>query len=125
MEPFQGRFVLDQSTNDIAIVSRLLAADDHIVAVENAVLDHAVAFDLESKGFLSAGNLIGHRQKSFNVLFRQNRCAGPDASKNGNLRGFWKCRSSVYVEDRNGPFPDSLDIALSFQCLEVVKDTPG
>src|SRR5262249_61642065 len=105
MEPFQGRFVLDQSTNDIAIVSRLLAADDHIVAVENTVLDHAVGFDLESKGFLSAGSLIGQRQKSFNVFFGQNRHAGPVASKNGHLRGFWKCTAAIYVKNGKWPFP--------------------
>ena len=117
LKPFQCRLVADQRADDIAVHCCLLPPDDHQIAFENAVLDHAVAFDLEGEGFFAASKLARHRHKSFDVFFRQYRHTGSDTANDGNLFRFGERGTSRLADNFDGPFPDPLDIALLFEGL--------
>lgn len=125
MELFQSRFVADQRADDVPIFRRVLLPDDHKVAIQDAVLDHAVAFDLEGKGLFAARELGGDRNKSFDVFFRQYRRARPDPPNDWSFLRLRESGPSRLANDLNGTCANALYVALSFQGLEMVKDATG
>src|SRR4029079_2417700 len=64
-----GRFVFpDQGNHDLAVAGVLLAADDDVVALEDAGVLHRVAADAEEELLATTGQRLRHRQIRVDVL---------------------------------------------------------
>src|SRR4051794_31412724 len=80
-ERLHGRLLAGDTGDDgLAGLGRALLADDDVVAVEDARLDHRVAPDPEHEQLPPAGEVLGERQDLLDVPGREHTGAGGDVA---------------------------------------------
>src|SRR4029077_15877156 len=82
-EPLDGRFfsrvvLAGQRDDDIAVLRVLLAADDDVVAVEDARVDHRLTAYAEDELLTTASERLGDADISLDRMLGEQRAAGGD-----------------------------------------------
>ena len=81
IETLHGRFIVVRHRHDnVAVVRRLLLADDDIIAVVNARVDHAVADDAEHEHRMVADKMARQRKVILDILGCRDRHARRDVA---------------------------------------------
>ena len=70
----------DAGHDDVAVLGRRLLADHHVVAVEDAGLDHRVAADPQHEELPVAGEVLRQRHRLLDVLGREHAGTGGDVT---------------------------------------------
>jgi hypothetical protein len=110
--------------DDLARVGSRLLAQDHVVAVEDARVDHRVPVDLEHEDVAVPDELGRHRVDLVDVLLGHDRRAGGDAAQKRHGAGGaalgGQARLGVVEElDRPGLGGVDPEVALALERLHV------
>ena len=83
-EHLHGCFIVEQRSNDIAVVCGVLLADNHPVAVADCGVDHGIALDLEHEEFAVTYQLAGQGEHILHGLLGGDGTARCNSSNQGN-----------------------------------------
>jgi hypothetical protein len=117
---FHGGFAVGERHHDVAVLRRVLLADDDGVSRQDGGVLHAVALDAQGEKFGAAGQVPVHGQVGLDVLLRQHRQSGADLAHQRDLDGGLPLQ-------RHQPAvlqPALLQRALLLQSVQVGLDGP-
>lgn len=117
------RFFANEGDDDFAVFCRFLAADDELVAFEDAGVLHAVPLDDEHEAVVIADEVRREGVDVFDTFFSKDGGTGPDLADQGQGDDFLG-PPRTFVEEFDGPVLGwvAADIAQIFQAVEIAVD---
>ena len=82
------RLAVDHGCHELAIAGLVLRADDNVVPVEDARIDHRLAAHLKHEQIAVSGHGRGQTEDVLHVLLGRDGGTGSDASNERNRRAF-------------------------------------
>ena len=83
-EHLHGCFIIEQRSNNVTVVSGVLLADNHPVAVADCGVNHGIALDLEHEELAATDQLAGQSEHILHGLLGGNGAACCNSSNQGN-----------------------------------------
>ena len=87
---------VDHRRDVLAVARLILRADDNVVSIKDARIDHGITADLEHEEIPVSGHGRRQAEDILDVLFGRDRCAGRDAPHEGDWRSLL-----LHVRDRD------------------------
>src|SRR5690606_4883014 len=119
-KPLYGGFLTQERHHDVSVDRVRLLPHDHVVPVQDACLDHAVAPHLEQEQLAGTSEFPGQREVALDVFHRQDRLARGDPADDRRVDDAAGWRPAG-LQDLNGARLRRVpaDIALFLQLVEM------